>query len=58
MTARLVDDEGYWERCCTSRWSVCDTSLYGGLWKRMFFERHVQGTSVNFELFYFSSCFV
>eukprot|EP00118_Oscarella_pearsei_P007214 m.34550 g.34550 ORF g.34550 m.34550 type:complete len:449 (+) comp31996_c0_seq2:56-1402(+) len=42
VTARLVEDEGYWERCCTSRWRICDTSIYGHSWKRMFFERHIQ----------------
>ncbi|KAL8568283.1 hypothetical protein ACOMHN_040856 [Nucella lapillus] len=39
----LIQDEGYWERCCIARWEVCDISAYGGSWKRLFFERHVQG---------------
>ncbi|XP_072133799.1 dynein regulatory complex subunit 5 [Mobula birostris] len=39
VTANLVSDEGYWRRCCLECWQVCDTSQYGGSWKRMFFER-------------------
>ncbi|XP_038654841.1 dynein regulatory complex subunit 5 [Scyliorhinus canicula] len=39
VTANLVSDEGYWKRCCLECWEVCDTSSYGGSWKRMFFER-------------------
>ncbi|XP_067883853.1 dynein regulatory complex subunit 5-like [Heterodontus francisci] len=39
VTANLVSDEGYWRRCCVECWEVCDTSSYGGSWKRMFFER-------------------
>ncbi|XP_077198651.1 dynein regulatory complex subunit 5 [Paroedura picta] len=42
VTANLVSDEGYWKRCCTERWTVCDVSRYGGSWKRMFFERHLE----------------
>ncbi|CAM2111342.1 unnamed protein product [Caretta caretta] len=42
VTANLISDEGYWKRCCTERWAVCDVSRYGGSWKRMFFERHLE----------------
>ncbi|XP_025104859.1 dynein regulatory complex subunit 5-like [Pomacea canaliculata] len=42
ITALLVDDEGYWKRCCQERWDVCDVSEYGNCWKRMFFERNLQ----------------
>ncbi|XP_042750938.1 dynein regulatory complex subunit 5 [Lagopus leucura] len=42
VTANLVSDEGYWKRCCTDRWQVCDVSNHGGSWKRMFFERHLE----------------
>lgn len=42
VTALLVDDEGYWERCCKARWEICDVSAYGGSWKRMYFERNLQ----------------
>ncbi|XP_044304281.1 dynein regulatory complex subunit 5 [Varanus komodoensis] len=42
VTANLISDEGYWKRCCTERWTVCDVSHYGNSWKRMFFERHLE----------------
>ncbi|KYO43408.1 dynein regulatory complex subunit 5 [Alligator mississippiensis] len=42
VTANLISDEGYWKRCCTERWTVCDVSCYGGSWKQMFFERHLE----------------
>ena len=42
VTARLVDDDDYWRRCCQARWPVCDVSQHGGRWKRMFFERNLQ----------------
>ncbi|XP_030355234.1 dynein regulatory complex subunit 5 [Strigops habroptila] len=42
VTANLISDEDYWKRCCTKRWQVCDISNYGGSWKRMFFERHLE----------------
>lgn len=42
VTANLISDEGYWKRCCTERWQVCDISNHGGSWKRMFLERHLE----------------
>ncbi|NWV06097.1 DRC5 protein, partial [Ptilonorhynchus violaceus] len=42
VTANRVSDEDYWRRCCIERWQVCDVSNYGGSWKRMFFERHLE----------------
>ncbi|NXC45298.1 DRC5 protein, partial [Penelope pileata] len=42
VTANLISDEGYWKRCCTERWQVCDISSYGDSWKRMFFECHLE----------------
>ena len=42
VTARLVDDDDYWRRCCQARWSVGDVSRHGGRWKRMFFERNLE----------------
>lgn len=42
VTALLVDDEGYWQRCCKARWEICDVSDYGGSWKRMYFEKNLQ----------------
>lgn len=42
VTGPLIEDEGYWEKCCHNRWSLCMVSDYGESWKRMYFERHVQ----------------
>ncbi|KAG7498098.1 dynein regulatory complex subunit 5 [Solea senegalensis] len=39
ITANLISDGIYWKRCCELRWDLCDVSLYGHSWKRMFFER-------------------
>ena len=42
VTAPLISDEQYWERCCRARWQLCDISDYDHNWKRMFFERNAQ----------------
>ncbi|XP_059213160.1 dynein regulatory complex subunit 5 isoform X2 [Centropristis striata] len=42
VTANLISDGVYWKRCCEQRWDLCDVSLYGHSWKRMFFERHME----------------
>ncbi|KAJ8391557.1 hypothetical protein AAFF_G00088790 [Aldrovandia affinis] len=42
VTANLISDEGYWRRCCQLRWALNDISHYGGSWKRLFFERHLE----------------
>ncbi|KAJ3607004.1 hypothetical protein NHX12_026519 [Muraenolepis orangiensis] len=42
VTANLIDDPGYWRRCCVQRWDLCDVSQYGHSWKHMFFERHLE----------------
>ncbi|XP_019647867.1 PREDICTED: T-complex-associated testis-expressed protein 1-like [Branchiostoma belcheri] len=42
VTAHLISDEGYWQRCCKARWEICDVSQYGGSWKRMYFERNLE----------------
>lgn len=43
VTANLVSDEGYWKRCCKTRWEVCDINGHGNSWKRMYFERNLEG---------------
>lgn len=48
LTTHLIDDENYWMRCCCSRWEVCDIELYGGSWKRCFFERYFKDLLENF----------
>ncbi|XP_003383294.1 PREDICTED: T-complex-associated testis-expressed protein 1-like [Amphimedon queenslandica] len=42
VTAPLIEDEDYWEKCCHNRWSLCMVSDHGESWKRMYFERHIQ----------------
>lgn len=42
VTALLIDDEGFWERCCRARWELCEISSYGNSWKRMYFEKNLQ----------------
>ncbi|XP_067939661.1 dynein regulatory complex subunit 5-like [Watersipora subatra] len=42
VTANLIQDEGYWKRCCKARWEICDVVQYGKSWKRMYFERNLQ----------------
>lgn len=48
VTALLVEDEGFWRRCCETRWELCDVSTFGGSWKRMYFERNLQQIIENF----------
>nr|XP_002132102.1 dynein regulatory complex subunit 5-like [Ciona intestinalis] len=48
VTSHLVEDEGYWKRCCKAKWAVCDVSIYDGSWKQMFFERHLEELIENF----------
>ncbi|XP_003789280.1 T-complex-associated testis-expressed protein 1 [Otolemur garnettii] len=48
VTANLIDDEGYWRRCCTQRWPVCYVAQHGGSWKHMFFERHLENLLKHF----------
>lgn len=48
VTANLVSDEGYWKRCCKARWEVCDINGHGNSWKRMYFERNLEGIIENF----------
>jgi len=42
VTANLVEDEGYWKRCCQATWQICDVSAHNGSWKQMYFERNLQ----------------
>lgn len=48
VTANLVDDEGYWTRCCKARWEICDVSTYADNWKQMYFERDLQDIIEHF----------
>ncbi|KAM8947248.1 dynein regulatory complex subunit 5 [Pelodytes ibericus] len=48
VTANLIQHEDFWRRCCAERWASCDISHYGGSWKRLFFERHLQNLIEHF----------
>lgn len=48
VTAKLIEDEGYWKRCCKDRWEICDVSAYGDSWKRMYFEKNLENIIENF----------
>ncbi len=48
ITAKLVDSEEYWSRCCKAKFKVNDVSKYGGSWKRMYFERELKWLIENF----------
>ena len=48
VTAPLIEDEGYWQRCCKEKWSICDTADYDGSWKRMYFEKNIEEIIENF----------
>lgn len=48
VTATLIDDENYWQRCCMQRWPVCHVDEHGGSWKRMFFEQHLENLLKHF----------
>ncbi|XP_034999892.2 dynein regulatory complex subunit 5 [Hippoglossus stenolepis] len=43
VTANVIEDGVYWKRCCKQQWHLCDVSHYGDSWKRMFFERRLEG---------------
>lgn len=42
VTAPLIEEEKYWEKCCRAQWSLCIIADYGGSWKRMFFEKYIK----------------
>ena len=42
ITAPLISDEGYWEKCCHQSWELCDVSEHSHSWKQMYFERNTQ----------------
>lgn len=48
ISANLIQNEGYWEKCCKARWEVCDITSYENSWKRMFFEKNLQEQIENF----------
>ncbi|XP_055015772.1 LOW QUALITY PROTEIN: uncharacterized protein LOC129410857, partial [Boleophthalmus pectinirostris] len=43
VTANLIPDGVYWERRSKELWDNCDVSYHGQSWKRLFFERYLEG---------------
>lgn len=43
VSANVITDDRYWRRCVEARWTPADVTAYGSSWKRMFFERHLEG---------------
>ncbi|CAF1278297.1 unnamed protein product [Rotaria magnacalcarata] len=48
VTAPLIEDETYWQKCCKEKWPICDIKLYGNSWKRFYFEKHIEEIIENF----------
>lgn len=42
IAAPLIPDEIYWKRRALATHKLCDPSMHGGSWKRLFFELHVR----------------
>ena len=42
ISARFIDDDDYWKRCCRGRWTAADVAQYGGSWKRMMMEKTME----------------
>lgn len=49
VTSKLIEDEGYWEKCCKARWEICDVSPYDNSWKRMFLEKNLEEKIESFQ---------
>ena len=48
VTAPLIYDQNYWERCCKEKWPICDISKYDHSWKRFYFEKNIEEIVENF----------
>ncbi|CAF0840849.1 unnamed protein product [Rotaria sp. Silwood1] len=48
VTAPLIEDENYWEKCCKEKWPICDIKQYDNSWKRFYFEKHIEEIIENF----------
>lgn len=48
VTANLVEDEGFWKRCCQAKWPICDVTAHNDSWKQMYFERNLTSIIENF----------
>jgi len=48
VTAPLIDDESYWQKCCKEKWPICDIKQYDNSWKRFYFEKNIEEIIENF----------
>jgi hypothetical protein len=48
VTAPLIEDESYWQKCCKEKWPICDIKLYDNSWKRFYFEKNIEEIIENF----------
>jgi hypothetical protein len=48
VTAPLIEDENYWEKCCKEKWPICDIKQYDNSWKRFYFEKNIEEIIENF----------
>jgi hypothetical protein len=48
ITAPLIEDEKYWEKCCKEKWPICDIKQYDNSWKRFYFEKNIEEIIENF----------
>lgn len=48
VTAPLIEDENYWQKCCKEKWPICDIKQYDNSWKRFYFEKNIEEIIENF----------
>lgn len=48
VTAPLIEDENYWQKCCKEKWPICDIKKYDNSWKRFYFEKNIEEIIENF----------
>jgi hypothetical protein len=48
VTAPLIEEEKYWEKCCKEKWPICDIKQYDNSWKRFYFEKNIEEIIENF----------
>jgi hypothetical protein len=48
VTAPLIEDESYWQKCCKEKWPICDIKQYDNSWKRFYFEKNIEDIIENF----------
>jgi len=48
VTAPLIENENYWQKCCKEKWPICDIKEYDNSWKRFYFEKNIEEIIENF----------